>query len=63
MKKITLSVLTSCLLVGVIDTAYSAKEKIGVDLSYLNGVSKVQHYEDSVDIVEGGGALSTVLVW
>lgn len=55
MKKITLSVLTSCLLVGVIDTAYSAKEKIGVDLSYLNGVSKVQHYEDSVDIVEGGG--------
>ena len=54
MKKIALSVLTSCLMVGAINTAYSAKEKMNVDLSYLDGVSKAQHYEDSVDIVNGG---------
>ena len=54
MKKIALNVLTSCLMVGAINTAYSAKEKMNVDLSYLNGVSKAQHYEDSVDIVNGG---------
>ena len=54
MKKIALSVLTSCLMIGTINTAYSAKEKMNVDLSYLDGVSKAQHYEDSVDIVNGG---------
>ena len=52
MKKIALSVLTSCLIIGTINTAYSAKEKMSVDLSYLNSLSKeAKNYEDSVDII------------